>query len=289
MMKLIPGGRYIIGTNGIDGVPTDYEGPAVTIELPSFEIEATTVTNQAFAEFVDSTGYVTEAEKFGWSFVFHYFLDEATKAASKIAPNLPWWYAVDGADWRHPEGPNSTILERMDHPVVQVSRNDAIAYCQWANKRLPNEAEWEVAAKGGTEYDKYPWGEDLLAEGRYHCNIWQGNFPLDNDLSDGFANTAPVETYEPNNYGCYQMIGNVWEWCSNPARIGLREFLETSADDFWVQHQSVNDDTYAMRGGSFLCHQSYCKRYRIAARNGNTGMSASNNIGFRCAKSVIVI
>lgn len=126
----------------------------------------------------------------------------------------------------------------------------------------------------------------MLAEGRYHCNIWQGNFPFANDLSDGYANTAPLETYGPNYYGCYQIIGNVWEWCSNPARINLRDFLEISAEDFWDQHQSSNDETYAMRGGSFLCHQTYCKRYRIAARNGNTGMSASNNIGFRCAKSV---
>lgn len=173
----------------------------------------------------------------------------------------------------------------MDHPVVQVSRNDALAFCRWADKRLPTEAEWEIAAKGGTENDLYPWGTDFLAGEDYHCNIWQGAFPKANTKADGFASTAPARFYEPNGYGLYQVIGNVWEWCSNPARIPLEQFRSWDSHFFEQRFQQVDDAMYATRGGSFLCHESYCKRYRIAARNGNSGMSAANNLGFRCAKS----
>jgi sulfatase modifying factor 1 len=283
-MITIPEGIYKIGTNQADGFPIDKEGPQVILEHSAFEIDATTVTNRAFASFIEATGYVTEAEKFGWSFVFHYFLSEETKRKSRLVPNMGWWYAVEGADWRHPEGADSSIEDREEHPVVQVSRNDAVVYCQWAGKRLPTEAEWEIAAKGGTDFEKYYWGTELLENNTYHCNIWQGNFPYANTLEDGFANTAPAKWYESNAYGLYQPIGNVWEWCSNPARIDLAEFQKNSSQDFWEQWQGVDDNLYATRGGSFLCHQSYCKRYRIAARNGNTAQSAANNLGFRCVK-----
>ncbi|MNJ46330.1 Serine/threonine-protein kinase pkn1 [compost metagenome] len=283
-MILIPEGQYEIGTNSEDGFPADLEGPKVSIATSAFHIDETTVTNEAFSMFIEDTHYVTEAERFGWSFVFSYFLNEDTKRNSQLIPNMSWWYAVKDANWRQPEGPNSTILNRKDHPVVQVSRNDAIAYCNWAGKRLPTEAEWEIAAKGGTHFEKYPWGLDLLENDKYHCNIWQGEFPFTNDLSDGFAGTAPAKHYDPNGYGCYQMIGNVWEWCSNPARIPLSQFQSSSSEYFWNNYQQIDDEVYAIRGGSFLCHQSYCKRYRIAARNGNSGMSAANNMGFRCVK-----
>lgn len=284
-MIQIPGGTYAIGTDLPDGFSTDKEGPRISVTIGDFFIDETTVTNQEFEKFVAATKYVTEAETFGWSFVFHYFLRDEVKEKSRRVPQLTWWYAVDGADWRHPEGPGSSIKERMDHPVVQISRNDAVAYCQWADKRLPTEAEWEIAAKGGTDSERYPWGKELMENDQYHCNIWQGDFPITNDLSDGFAGTAPVRSYEPNGYGMYQVIGNVWEWCSNPARIDLTDFQYKSATDFWESNQEINDASYATRGGSFLCHQSYCKRYRLAARNGNTGSSAANNLGFRCVKS----
>lgn len=283
-MLQIPKGAYLIGTNSGDGFPADREGPQVLIEHPAFLIDATTVTNRDFAAFVEETGYMTEAEKFGWSFVFHYFLSRKTRQQSRLVPNMAWWYAVAGADWSHPEGIDSTIIERMDHPVVQVSRNDAIAYCRWAKKRLPTEAEWEIAAKGGTDFEKYPWGTELLAGEGYHCNIWQGDFPKTNTLADGFANTAPAKWYEPNGYGLYQPIGNVWEWCSNPAGIDLKEFQIKDSQYYWRRFQIIDDGRYAIRGGSFLCHQSYCKRYRIAARNGSSGMSAANNLGFRCVE-----
>lgn len=283
-MILIPAGSYLIGTNTKDGFEADQEGPQLAIEMPSFEIDACTVTNTEFAEFISATSYQTDAERFGWSFVFHYFLSDVTKSISQRVPHMAWWYAVPYADWQHPEGPDSTIENRMTHPVVQVSRNDALAYCRWAGKRLPTEAEWEIAAKGGTSYEKYPWGADFLAGGRYHCNIWQGNFPTDNNCADGFTNTAPAKYYTPNGYGLYQVIGNVWEWCSNPARIPLKEFRQYNSQYFSDKFQDVDDAVYATRGGSFLCHESYCKRYRIAARNGNSSMSAANNLGFRCVK-----
>lgn len=287
-MRKIPKGSYQIGTNSKDGFKPDKEGPQITVELGEFFMDATTVTNQDFFRFTSETGYVTEAEKFGWSFVFHYFLSEETKKKSQLVSHLSWWYAVEGADWKHPEGPDSTISDRLEHPVVHVTRNDAVAYCQWIGKRLPTEAEWEVAAKGGTDFDKYPWGTELLKDGKYHCNIWQGDFPKQNSMADGFASTAPVKSFEPNGYGIYQSIGNVWEWCCNPAKIDLNEFQTHNGSFFWQKFQTIDDESYATRGGSFLCHQSYCKRYRIAARNGNTGMSSANNLGFRCVSDSLI-
>lgn len=283
----IPSGEYAIGTNEqAAGFTSDREGPQVKVALPAFLIDETTVTNAAFAEFVAATGYVTEAEAIGWSFVFDYFLKEIEEKYQQPVPNLAWWKAVQGANWRHPEGPGSTLEGRLDHPVVQVSRNDAIAYCHWAKKRLPTEAEWEVAAKGGHSYERYPWGETFLINDQYQCNIWQGAFPKENTMADGFSNTAPAKSYAPNDYGLYQMIGNVWEWCVNPRGLPLGAFAEIPSETFWAQYQKVDDAVYATKGGSFLCHDSYCKRYRIAARNGNSGMSASNNLGFRCVKSL---
>lgn len=284
-MIKIPQGSYLIGTNQSTGFSQDKEGPQVEIELASFEIATTTVTNQQFKQFVDETGYITESERYGWSFVFHYFLTEAEKAQMKKVPGLNWWLAVKGADWQHPEGPHSSIENRMNHPVVHVSRNDALVYCKWSGTRLPTEAEWEVAAKGGTTYEKYPWGDEFLIDGQHQCNIWQGDFTLSNTLEDGFAGTAPARYYAPNGYGLYQMIGNVWEWCLNPQGIDLADFQKNPSIYYEKHYGQFDNRSYGIRGGSFLCHESYCKRYRIAARNGNTGDSASNNMGFRVVRS----
>ncbi|MFW8053748.1 formylglycine-generating enzyme family protein [Vagococcus fluvialis] len=285
-MILIPSTQKWIGTESDIGFDTDKEGPKVLVDLPAFEIDETTVTNEEFGEFVQKTGYLTEAEKFGWSFVFGYFLSDEAKEKSQKVNDLSWWYAVPGACWKHPEGKGSNVSTRLDHPVVHVSRNDAVAYCQWAGKRLPTEAEWEIAAKGLGNEELYPWGKERLVNNQHHCNIWQGDFPTTNTMLDDYANTAPVKTYEPNDYGIYQMIGNVWEWCVNPRGIDLAVFQDISGQKFWQRYQLVDDNNYAIKGGSFLCHDSYCKRYRIAARNGNTAQSTSNNTGFRCVRDV---
>lgn len=274
----IKGGSFFMGTNDKEGYPEDGEGPVRKITVDSFYMDAHTVTNQEFKEFVEDTGYVTEAEQFGWSFVFYHFVSDRTKRiVRQAAPGTPWWLVVPGASWKHPEGPDSTIENRMDHPVVHVSWNDAQAYCEWAGKRLPTEAEWEYAARGGLEKKKFPWGDELTPNGKHMCNVWQGEFPKINTKEDGYAGTAPAKSFPPNQYGLYNMVGNVWEWCSDwfarsvRARGGRRNPKGPKKGEFRV-----------MRGGSYLCHQSYCNRYRVAARTKNTPDSSSGNIGFRC-------
>ncbi|MDQ0222122.1 formylglycine-generating enzyme family protein [Streptococcus moroccensis] len=284
-MIKIPGGTYRIGSDKGLGFAEDREGPSCEVSVTDFYIDATTVTNQEFLAFVEATGYQTEAEGFGNSFVLKYFLAEDVLAISETVPHLTNWAIVEGADWRHPLGPGSSLEGLMEHPVVHVSYNDAVAYCDWAGKRLPTEAEWEIAAKGGTDHDVFPWeGMSLVPDGEYKCNSWQGEFPIQNDALDGFERTAPVKYYEPNGYGLYQVIGNVWEWCANPARIPLVEFQDKNGPAFYQENKAKNDNYMATKGGSFLCHFSYCKRYRIAARNGNSGQSTAINVGFRCVK-----
>ena len=284
VMCQIPSGCYQIGTNRNIGFAEDCEGPATTVEVSNFLIDSTTVTNQQFQEFVTATGYVTEAELRGKSLVHAFFLTEQDKKNAQLVPESRWWFVTRGASWRTPEGEGSSLEERWDHPVVQVSRHDALAYCNWRGVRLPSEAEWEIAAKGGTAFELYPWGEQLLQNEEYRCNIWQGEFPNENTKADGFISTAPAKYYQPNGYGCYQMIGNVWEWCSNPARVDLSLFQYVSGQAIWQGYQNRNQREYAIRGGSFLCHESYCNRYRITARNGYSGHLATNHIGFRCVK-----
>lgn len=276
----IPAGVTLIGTDK-GGFSADLEGPAVELAIPRFFISATAVTNEEFQRFVATTGYQTDSEKFGWSFVFHVFLTETQQRRSQKMTGTNWWYAVAGASWRCPEGPGSTIEDRLTHPVVHVSRNDAVAYCQWAGMRLPTEIEWEKAARGGLVGKLYPWGDELVIDGKHQCNIWQGAFPAHNTMEDGYLGTAPVETYEPNGFGLYQTAGNVWEWCANPRYLPFKEQLGA----VWQAHQTYSTAAYGIRGGSFLCHASYCNRYRVAARNGNTADSASNNMGFCCVQN----
>ena len=279
-MKFLPGGEFLMGTNGTYGFAADGEGPMHAVNLTPFHIDATTVTNEQFNEFVNATGYKTESERFGWSFVFCGHLTPAQQAASpQRVAGSEWWCRVDGASWRHPEGPRSSIKQRWSHPVVQVSWNDANAYAQWAGKRLPTEAEWEYAARGGLLQKKFPWGDDLEPHGRHAMNVWQGTFPTHNSEADGYYGLAPAKCFKANAYGLYQMTGNVWEWC-----------WDWFSADYYRQSPGENPpgpergDRRVMRGGSYLCHASYCNRYRTDARSSNTPDSATTNLGFRCVR-----
>jgi formylglycine-generating enzyme required for sulfatase activity len=260
-----------------DGYAEDGEHPVHEVRLTGFEIGATTVTNSQFAEFCTATGYVTLAERDGWSFVFGGLLPHDFPPTRAVA-SAPWWRQVEGSDWRHPDGPHSSILDRPDHPVVHVNWFDASAYCDWSGTRLPTEAEWEYAARGGLERRRFPWGDELEPGGRHVMNVFQGEFPGRNTQADGFAGTAPVRTFEPNGYGLYQTTGNVWEWCADwfaPDTYGT----DARLDPVGPSHGTHR----VMRGGSYLCHHSYCTRYRVAARSANTPDSTAGNIGFRVA------
>ncbi len=281
-MIRMPGGSFLMGTDDDEGFPADGEGPVREITLSAFYIDATTVTNARFDEFVKANNYITEAERFGWSFVFYQLLsEEDRKKDHRVAASAPWWYAVQGATWKAPEGKKSDINERMDHPVVHVSWNDAMAYCQWAGKRLPTEAEWEYAARGGLLQKKFPWGDDLMQDGEHHCNIWQGNFPEYNSLEDGYLGTAPAKSFRPNGYGLYNVSGNIWEWCNDWFSPDFHKTDTRNNPKGPLQGQAK-----VMRGGSFLCHHSYCNRYRVAARSSNTPDSSTSNMGFRCVVDV---
>ncbi|MGY4691419.1 formylglycine-generating enzyme family protein [Salibacterium sp. K-3] len=267
-MVYIPGGRFLMGTNDEEGFPADGEGPVHEVSVDSFYIDPFAVTNEDFARFVEETRYTTEAEEFRWSFVFYQFVNQKkTEVLNARLPGTPWWLPVKDAYWFSPEGQGSDISDRMNHPVIHVSYNDALAYCKWAGKRLPNEIEWEYAARGGLNQKKYPWGDELHPHGEYYCNIWQGSFPTNNEGLDGYIGTAPVDAFYPNSFGLYNVSGNVWEWCSNM---------------FHQRRQQQFGEARAIRGGSYLCHHSYCNRYRTAARSSNTPDSSAGNMGFRC-------
>lgn len=277
-MVRVEGGSFLMGGVSIRGFPADGEGPVREVRLKPFLIDCCAVTNAGFAEFIAATGYTTEAERYGWSFVFHLFVPREIALRTKRPPQTPWWHAVEGASWRYPEGPGSEIGERMHHPVIHVSWNDAVAYSRWSGRRLPTEAEWEYAARGGLVQKVYPWGDTLTPDGEHRCNIWQGRFPYQNTAADGYLGTAPAGAYPPNSYGLFNMVGNTWEWCSD--WFSARFHVNGPRGD---PHGPPEGETKVMRGGSYLCHASYCNRYRVAARSSNTPDSSTGNIGFRCA------
>ncbi|WP_433019029.1 formylglycine-generating enzyme family protein [Kribbella sp. CA-294648] len=277
----MPGGEFQMGDPFDEGYPADGERPVHRVILGSFAVDPTAVTNAEFAAFIDATGHITDAERYGTSAVFHLAIDSADDSVVGQAAGAPWWITVRGATWAHPEGPRSDLDGRLDHPVVHVSHHDALAYCRWAGKRLLTEAEWEYAARGGQPGRRFAWGDDLTPDGEHQCNIWQGIFPTENTLNDAYLTTAPARSFHPNGFGLWNMAGNVWEWCND------------WFSPYYYKRSPVENPPGApfgqarvMRGGSYLCHDSYCNRYRVAARSSNTPDSSSANLGFRCASDL---
>jgi len=288
-MVRVQGGNFIMGTNN-PKLPMDGESPARPVELSPFLLDRFEVSNVDFLSFVESNPqYTPEAEVFGWSFVFHSSIaPELMATLTQAVAGAEWWIAVPGASWRHPEGPDTDVFSpsapRHTYPVVHVSWNDAVAYCNWRNgSRLPTEAEWERAARGYASQPKvFPWGNKIhMPPGRTHrANIYHGRFPGNNTADDGFEYLAPVDTFGPQNeLGLYNMIGNAWEWVSDSWTT-----RHTTAKQVNPKGPAVEGEEKTKKGGSFLCHKSYCYRYRNAARSHATADSTSSNAGFRCAR-----
>jgi sulfatase modifying factor 1 len=293
-MVWIPGGEFWMGTD--DGFPDTQ--PVHRVQLDGFWMDRTEVSNAQFAKFVDETGYVTVAERKPDPADFPGVPPEKLVAGSIVFTPPPgevplenhtvWWSYVPGASWRHPEGPQSTLEGRADHPVVQVCWDDAVAYAQWAGKRLPTEAEWECAARGGLERKRYCWGDELLPGGQWQANIWQGRFPNENTVADGFRGTAPVGSFPPNGYGLVDMSGNVWEWCAdwyqpNYYRESPRRNPQGPSSSF--DPLEPGTPKRVQRGGSFLCSDLYCIRYLPGARGKGAPDSGASHVGFRCVRS----
>lgn len=271
----IPGGTATVGTDA-PFFRADGEGPARRVTLKPFRMDAHAVTNRRFAAFVAATGHVTEAERFGWSYVFGPFLPAGLDAPAP--EGTPWWGQVHGAFWAAPEGPGSSIAERLDHPAVHIAWTDAAAFAAWAGGRLPTEAEWEHAAKGGDDGARFPWGAAEPDDASAMCNIWQGEFPRRNGAADGWVGTAPVDAYAPNGFGLFNACGNVWEWCADAFRV-----RSLSAAARQRNSAAAAEKERVMKGGSYLCHRSYCYRYRIAARAGRSPDTSAGHTGFRVA------
>lgn len=303
-MKWVPGGTFTMGATDDEGRPDEY--PAHKVHVSGFWIDEHEVTNKQFAAFVKATGYVTTAEKAPkWEDLKKQLPpgtpkppDSLLVAASLVfAPPghaVPlndasqWWRWVKGADWRHPEGPGSSIEGKDNYPVVQVSYDDAAAYARWAGKRLPTEAEWEYAARGGLKDDPYPWGTEDIEKGKPKANTWQGNFPDQNTDWDGFNGLAPVASYAANGYGLYDMAGNVWEWTSDWYNVNYYRTLTGKVTDDPqgpVKSYDPLEPTVpekVTKGGSFMCNASYCKGYRVSGKMKTSMDSGLENLGFRC-------
>jgi formylglycine-generating enzyme len=271
-------GTFRMGNARGDGYDDDGERPVRSVTVGPLRVTATTVTNAQFAAFVDATGWVTDAERYGWSFVFGGLLPDDFPDTRGVAA-APWWRQIFEADWRRPEGPHSSVDERADHPVVHVSWNDAVAYGEWAGGRLPTEAEWEFAARGGLDQQPFPWGDELEPGGEHRMNVWQGTFPSENSEADGWYGTAPVRAYPPNGYGLHEVTGNVWEWCAD-------WFAADAYQRGGAAHPTgpPSGEHKVMRGGSYLCHASYCRRYRVDARSASEPDSSAGNVGFRLVR-----
>ncbi len=271
----VPAGSFLMGTDDPRGYPADGEGPVHEVELDAYRIGAHTVTNDEFSAFVAATGHRSTAEQLGTSFVFGGLLPDDFPSTRGVVA-APWWREVEGADWRHPEGPHSSLVGRGDHPVVHVSWFDAVAFGRWSGNRLPSEAEWERAARGSRVSAHFPWGDEREPGGEHRMNVFQGQFPSQDTGADGWVGTCPVGSYPPNDFGLHETTGNVWEWCADwfDPTYYRRSPRRAPAGP-------ATGEARVMRGGSYLCHDSYCWRYRVDARSANTPDSTAGNIGFR--------
>ncbi|MCA8997632.1 MAG: formylglycine-generating enzyme family protein [Planctomycetaceae bacterium] len=310
-MVWIPGGSFVMGTAELvtkenpDRIKLD-ESPAHPVELDGYWMDETPVTNRQFAEFVEMTGYVTFAEKNltkadfaargvdtasfpdemieAGSLCFNNSFDEKSLITGVTGWEYQVWHIVDGANWKHPDGPDSTIEDRMDHPVVHVAWEDAVAYCEWAGKRLPTEAEFEYASRSGGKDLKYPWGEELVPDGKHMANFWQGTFPTDRRNEDGYLTTSPVKAFPPNELGLYDIAGNVWEWCAdlyNEDYYTMSPRRNPKGPNISYDHSEPGLVKRVQRGGSFLCNTNNCTGYRTRARMRGDVASSSFHNGFR--------
>ncbi|XP_075709023.1 inactive C-alpha-formylglycine-generating enzyme 2 [Rhinoderma darwinii] len=270
LMVQVNGGKLTMGTNAPDR--KDGEGPTKQVTVKRFAIDKYPVTNKHFREFVRATKYKSEAEKFGWSFVFENFVsDELKRKVSQKLESAPWWLPIERAFWRRPTGPGSGIKEKLDFPVLQVSWNDAQAYCQWLGKRLPTEEEWEFAVRGGLKGNTYPWGNTFQ---KNRSNLWQGKFPTLDTAEDGYHGVSPVDAFPAQNaYGLFDMLGNTWEWTST-------EYISPGQTNMQSRQKM-----YVLRGASWIDTQDGTANHkaRVSTRMGNTPDSASDNLSFRCA------
>ncbi|GGZ15556.1 hypothetical protein GCM10007049_04620 [Echinicola pacifica] len=305
-MVWIPGGEFMMGTDEEDAYPA--EKPAVKRRVNGFWMDETEVTNAQYTKFTEETGYITVAERdLDWEEMKKQLPPDTPKPEESLMkagsmvffpPSQPvdkgdisnWWKWVTGANWRHPEGPETDLKGRMDHPVVHIAYEDAVAYADWAGKRLPTEAEWEFAARGGIMNKRYSWGDELRPNGKIMANTFQGNFPNANKGEDGFMGTAPVKNFEPNQYGLYDIIGNVWELTDDWFDAIKFQRLAGSAPKLDATMNQCYNPTnpYAqervIKGGSYLCSDNYCINYRPSARQGHAYDSGTSNVGFRCIK-----